>query len=212
MFASLLRMTTKYGFNDVRDQLLKDLRGAYPTRWEDFKAAKVLGEAIFGSPKPHANAVLNLFEAQNVKFAIPFAAYRASIGGFSALTSTQPGAVLPRPTLATTIHGMHVMRSMACRAARVIAYTGHLPVCSDKVCILKVGTNPTKKRMEALGKIYDSIIDEREGGMLTPPSLGRLLCAECTNIVEAVYVPWVRSCCWKELVSVFGVSNGWGDV
>ena len=75
-------MTTKYGFSDIRRQLIKDLKGAYPTRWEDFETAKILGEDIFGSPKPHPNAVLDLFEAQNVRFAIPFAAYRASIGGF----------------------------------------------------------------------------------------------------------------------------------
>ena len=33
VFASLLRMTTKYGFFDVRDQLLKGLKGAHPTKW-----------------------------------------------------------------------------------------------------------------------------------------------------------------------------------
>ncbi|KAF9647781.1 hypothetical protein BDM02DRAFT_3097588, partial [Thelephora ganbajun] len=36
VFASLLRMTTKYDFFGVRDQLIKDLRSAYPTKWEDF--------------------------------------------------------------------------------------------------------------------------------------------------------------------------------
>ena len=54
-------MTTKYGFIDVREQLIEDLRSAYPTEWEDFKAAKVLGEDVFGLPRPHPNAVLNLF-------------------------------------------------------------------------------------------------------------------------------------------------------
>jgi hypothetical protein len=87
-----------------------------------FPKRKVVGEDVFGSPKPHPNAVLNLFMAQNVKFAIPFAAYRASIGGFAALMSDKPGTVLPRHTLATTIHGMHLLRSMASGAARVVAY------------------------------------------------------------------------------------------
>ena len=104
VFASLLRMTTKYGISSVRDQLVKDLRGAYPTTWEDFRSSKVLGEEFFGSPKPHPNAVLNLFEAENVRFAVPFAAYRASIGGFSGLMSDRHGAVLSRRTLATTVH------------------------------------------------------------------------------------------------------------
>ncbi|KAF9646044.1 hypothetical protein BDM02DRAFT_319686 [Thelephora ganbajun] len=132
VFASLLRMTTKYGFFHVREQLIKDLKSAYPTKWEDFRTAKVLGEDIFGSPKPHPNAVLNLFEAQNVRFAIPFAAYRASVGGFSALISDKPGTVLPRHTLATTIHGMHVLRSMASHTARVVTYGGKLWVCPDE--------------------------------------------------------------------------------
>ena len=102
-------MTTKYGFSSVRDQLVEDLRGAYPTKWEDFQGAKVLGEDVFGSPKPHPNAVLKLFEVGSIRFAIPFAAYRAAIGGFSVLMSDKPGTVLPRRTLATTVYGVHVL-------------------------------------------------------------------------------------------------------
>ena len=205
VFASLLRVTKKYGFPDVRDQLLQGLKSAYPTKWGDFQNAKVIGEAVFGSPKPHPNAVLNLFEAQKVKFAIPFAAYRASTGGFSSLMSDKPGTVLQRRTLATTIHGMHVIRSMASHAARVVAYYG---VCTDTTCVLNVGSNPVEKRMEALEKIYNSMIEEREGGVLTPPLLGHLLCAKCTKTSQAVHAQW-GSICWKKLAPVFGVSNSW---
>ena len=88
-------MVTKYGFSDVREQLVDDLKNAYPTKWEDFQTAKVLGEDVFGSPKPHPNAVLNLFLEQKIKLALPFTTYRASIGGFSALVSDEPSAVLP---------------------------------------------------------------------------------------------------------------------
>jgi hypothetical protein len=87
VFASLLRMTTKYGFSDIREALVEDLKVAYPTKLEDFEAAKVLGEDMFGSPKPHPNAVLNLFLEQRIKFALPFAAYRAGLHGPSALAS-----------------------------------------------------------------------------------------------------------------------------
>jgi len=80
-FASLLRMTTKYGFSDVREGLVEDLKRAYPTKREDPRTEKVLGEDIFGSPKPHPNAVLNLFLEQNIKFALPLATYRAALGG-----------------------------------------------------------------------------------------------------------------------------------
>ena len=204
-------MTTKYGFSDVRNQLIKDLKGAYPTKWEDFQTAKVLGEDIFGSPKPHPNAVLNLFVSQNVRFAIPFAAYRASIGGFSALMSDKPGAVLPRHTLATVIHGMHVIRSQASHAARAIAYGGHLGTCSDEMCILKVGIVPVGKRMEVLEKIYNSMVDEREGGVLSPPSLEHSLCLKCTKNIEAIHPPW-GSFFWENLASAFSVPDSWDNL
>ena len=116
-------MTKKYGFSQVRDQLLENIKGAYPTKWKDFLTAKVLGEEVFGSPKPHPNAVLNLFEAQSVRFAIPFAAYRVSIGGFTSIMSDKPGTTLPRRTLATTIHGMHTIRATASHAARCLRGT-----------------------------------------------------------------------------------------
>ena len=199
-------MTTKYGFPNVRDQLLKDLRGAYPTKWEDFQAAKVLGEAVFGSPNPHPNAVLNLFETQNVRFAIPFAAYRASIGGFSALMSDRPGTVLSRRTLAATIHGMHVMR-----AARVIVYGGCLPVCPDKACVFNIGIDCIKRRGGVLDKIYTSNVGEGEGGVLSPPSLGDLPCAKCAGFVEVIHGPW-GSVHWESLPRAFGVSDSWDDL
>ena len=206
VFASLLRMTTKYGFNDVRGQLLKDLEGAYPTKWEDFKAAKVLGEAVFGSPRPHPNSVLNLFEAQDVRFAIPFAAYRASAGDFSALMSDEPGTVLSRRTLATTIRGMLVTS-----AARVIAYGGCLPMCPDEACIFNAGIDPMAKRMAVLDKIYTSNVGEGESGVLSPPSLGDLPCAKCAGFVEVIYDPW-GSVYWENLPQVFGVSDSWDDL
>ena len=99
-------MTTKYGFSDVREGLVEDFKGAYPTKWEDFKKAEVLGEDVFGSPKPHPNAVLNLFLEQGIKFALPFSAYRAGLGGPSSLTSDGPGMVLPRLILTSIIEGM----------------------------------------------------------------------------------------------------------
>ena len=169
VFASLLRMTTKYGFTSVRDQLVEDLRGAYPTKWEDFQGAKVLGEDIFGSPKPHPNTVLNLFEAENVRAAVPFAAYRASIGGVSALMSYKPGTILPPRTLATTIHGMHILRSSASDAARVAVYREYPRVCPDKSCALSVEDSLTEERMVAMERIYSVVIGQREGGPLSSP-------------------------------------------
>jgi len=97
-------MTAKYGFSDIRKALVEDIKGAYPTKWEDFEAARILGEDVFGSPKPHPNAVLNLFLQQDVKFALPFAAYRAGLGGLSALVSGY-GTPTHRPCLHHPRHG-----------------------------------------------------------------------------------------------------------
>ena len=211
VFASLLRMTTKYGLSNVRDQLIKDIEGAYPTKWEGFQNAKVLGEDIFGSPRPHPNEVLNLFEAQNLKFAIPFAAYRASIGGFAALTSSDPGTVLPRHTLATTIYGMHILRSMAAHGARMVAYRTDLWVCPDTTCVLSVDTSPIGPRMEVMGRIYEAMVDQREGGVLSPPRLGHILCARCAERVTATHAAY-SSICWDKLALVFNASGDWDDL
>jgi len=204
-------MTTKYGFSEVRNHLLKDLKGAYPTKWEDFWAAGVLGEDVFGSPKPHPNAVLNLFEAQNVRFAIPFAAYRASIGGFSSLMSDTADTVLPRRTLATTIDGMHILRSMASHLARLVAHGGDLERCFDESPRCVLNARRIKEWNEALEKIYSSLVDEREGGVLAPPLLEDIVCTKCAKIIVAAHISW-GSICWKKLPPVFAICNSWEDL
>ena len=168
VFTSLLRMTTKYGFPDVREALIEDLKGAYPTKWEDFEAARILGEDVFGSPKPHPNAVLNLLLEQRIKFALPFAAYRTAIGGFSALISDESDAVLPRTTLASIIHGMERIRHTMVQISHSIVYDGDLRVCPRRTCALKVGTNPMGRRMEALKKVFGIMVDKSKGDVLSP--------------------------------------------
>ena len=174
-------MTTKYGLSNVRDQFIKDLEGAYPTKWEDYKSAKVLGEDIFGSPKPHPNVVLYLFEGQKVEFAIPFATYRASIGGFKALMSDKP--------------------------ARMVASRGDLWMCTHKACLLGVDMSPIKARMEAVGRIYNVMIDQSKGGLFSAPCLDDLLCQKCAKCVEAIHEAY-GSAYWERLGLVFNVSGG----
>ena len=132
-------MATKYGFSDVREQLVGGFSGAYPTKWEVFEAAGTLGEDVFGSPTPHPNAVLNLFLEQSIKSVPPFATYRASLGGFSALVSDKPSAVLPHLTLASIIHARgagEILRVMT-RATHTIAYKENLPLilCLNEACL-----------------------------------------------------------------------------
>ena len=204
-------MVTKYGFSDVREQLVEDLESAYPTKWEDFQTTKVLGEDVFGSPKPHPNVVLNLFLEQKIKFALPFAAYRASIGGFSALASDEPGAALPRLTLASIIHGRGEAQRTMTIVAHNVVYFGNLGVCAEKACVLNVGINPPERRMEALKKLVDVLVHKNEGEMLSSLSLGTLVCTNCAKRVETMHLDRRKRYVWAGLPSLLGWGS-WGDV
>ena len=188
-------MATKYDFSDVREHLVEDLKGAYPTRWEDFENAKVLGEEVFGSPKPHPNAVLNLFLEQNIKFALPFAAYRASLGGFLSLVSNKPGTALPRPTLTSITYGTAKIRRMMALAAHYIC-TDHLGVCVEEVCVLKPGIN--------MLKIFDAMLSGIEGDLLSPLSLGTVVCTGCAKRLEKIHLSLGRLSAWTLLPKLLG--------
>ncbi|KAF9651088.1 hypothetical protein BDM02DRAFT_962654 [Thelephora ganbajun] len=210
-FTSLLRMATKYGFSDVREGLVKDLKGAYPTKWEDFETAKVLGENIFGLPKPHPNAVLKLFLEQRIKFALPFAAYRAGLGGPSALVSDEPDTVLPRLTLASIVDGMGKMRRVGIVAAHSIVYVLNMGVYSESACTLNVGINRTEQRMEALNKIFNVMLGRDEGDLLSALPLGNIVCADCAKRLEASHLSWRKRFFSAKLPSLLGW-GGWEGI
>jgi hypothetical protein len=211
VFASLLRMTTKYGFSDAREQLVDGIKGAYPTGWEGLGTGVVLGEDIFGSPKPHKNAVLNLFTEQSIKFALPFAAYRAALGGFSSLISDEPGTVLPRRMLASTVYGMEVIRSKLAMLAHVAVCDMGLEGCSNTACAANAGINPPDQRREELAKIYLGVVNGGAGGMLSPPSLGNTVCANCAKKLETPRRRWCEMT-WEKLPHIFGVGNSWEEL
>ena len=190
--ASFLRLATKYGPPDPREQLVEELKEpkeAHPIRWENYETAGVLGKGVSGSPKPHTDAVLNLFVAQNVGFAIPFAFCRASTGVLSAFMSDQPGTVLPRHTLASPIH-------MVPTTTRTIAFDINLGVCPERPCILSADVTPAKRRIEALGRLSDAMYGEGQGGVLNDPSLADVTCPRCTKPLEA-WQAECRSGCWE---------------
>jgi len=195
-------MATKYGFSDIRDGLIEDLKDAYPTKWEDFETAKVLGEDVFGSPKPHPNAVLNLLSEQRVKFALPFAAYRAAMGGFSSLISDESSTVLPRPTLASTIYGIERIRCTMVQFSHSIVYSGHLGVCPREECVLNVGINPIERRMEALKKIFGIMVDKSKGDLLSPLPLGDLVCVDCAKLLDDAHLHYREKFVWRALPSL----------
>ena len=200
-------MTTKYGFSDIREALVEDLKGAYPTEWEDFKAAKVLGEDVFGLPKPHPNAVLNLLLEQRVKFALPFAAYRAAKGGYSSLISNKPGTALPRLTLASTIYSIEWIRRAMVERSHSIVYSGDLRVCPQEWCALNVGIYPLGRRMEALKKVFDKMV-EKNDDLLSPPSLRNHVCVDCAKLLEDAHIRHRKEFVWILLSTLLEEAEG----
>jgi len=199
-------MAAKYGFSDIREALVEDLRSAYPTKWEEFEAARVIGEDLFGSPKPHPNAVLGLFLEQNIKFALPFAAYQACLGGFPAVVSDRPGTVLPLSVLSSIIHGMGTLERMVVLTVRNIVYTRDLGVCPERACALNVGINHAGQRVEALNKIFDLALGASR--VLSPLSLGTtLVCANCARRLEKIHRCFREQYLWKELPGLLGWRN-----
>ena len=193
-------MTTKYGFSDIHEALAEDIKAAYPKKWEDFETATVLGEDVFGAPKPHPNAVLNLFLEQRMKFALPFAAFRAGLGGPSVLASEEPGAVLPRHTLASIIHGMGGMRRAMTYTAQTIAYTyiWDMGGCSEGVCILNDGL------MEVLKKISDVLSESSEDDVLSSLRYEDLFCVDCARRLRNSHRGCRKYIFWAKLPSLLG--------
>ena len=203
-------MATKYGFSEVREQLIHGLEAAYPTKLEAYQTANVLGEDVFGSPKPHPNAVLNLFLEQNVRSALPLAAYRAALCGFPSLLNNGPGATLPRLPLASAVYGMDMIRSEVSRLAHSIVCNMSVKECRGR-CAVNGGDNSPSKKMKELNKIYDAMIKEGKGDVLSSLSLGDIVCENCTGGPQQAY----RLLCemiWEKLPRIFGVGNSWEEL
>jgi len=211
VFASLLRMVTKYGFSDAHEQLVDSIKSAYPTKWEGPGIARVLGEDIFGSPSPHPNAVLNLFMEQSVKFALPFAAYRAALGGISSLTSNAPGTVIPRLPLTSTVYGIELIRAGLAQLAHSTVLNMSLGECQDRTCPVGVDTSPPERRIEVLNMIYDAMVKGGRGDVLFAFSLENIVCANCARTPERAYHHWCTTI-WEELPRIFGVGRSWEEV
>ena len=205
-------MATKYGYCDVRGYLLHLLKDAYPTKWEVYQIASVLGEDVFGSPKPHPNEVLKLFFDQNVRFALPVAAYRAGLGGFSSLINNDPGLALPRLALTSTLHGMDVIRSEVSRRAQSIVRDMSLKGCGDWRCVANNDVNALEQRTEGLDDIYDVMVKGDGGDVLSPLSLGgHVVCADCAKAAENRYYH-LRATIWEVLPRSFKVGNSWEEI
>lgn len=204
-------MATKYGYSDLREQLLHSLKDAYPTKWEACQNTSVFGEDVFESPKPHPNAVLNLFLDQKVRFAMPVAAYRAGLGGFSSLISYDPGLTLPRLALGSIFRGMDVIRSEVSQRTYSIVCNMSLKGCRNGKCVVNGGGYSPERRLKGLDEMYDVMVRRDKGDVLASLSFGDLVCVDCATMVEKEYGR-LRAVIWENLPRIFRVGNSWEDV
>jgi hypothetical protein len=113
--------------------------------------------------------------------------------------------------LAIAINGMHVLRAAASTFAHMAVYMGFLRVCSNESCTLNMEISSVKKRVIAMEKVCSAVIDQREGGLLSPPSLGHLLCTKCAKPMEMAHAIWAPDV-WKGLALAFNISRSWDDL
>jgi len=140
-----------------------------------------------------------------MKFALPFAAYRAGLGGPSVLSSEEPGAVLPRLALASIIHGMGGMRRAMTYTAQTIAYTWDMGGCSEGVCVLNDGL------MEVLKKISDVLSDSSEGDVLSSLRYEDVFCVDCARRLRNSHRGCRKHLFWTRLPSLLGW-EGWEGI
>ena len=109
---------------NLRAQLLETVRDAYPKNFEGLDPSKALGENVFDGPKPHPNAVLNLFVQQKVTSALPMAYYMAVRRGSDSLMDTRlpTSARLSGQTLRCAIRGLIALREMELKETHRIVF------------------------------------------------------------------------------------------
>jgi len=156
-FSSILRMATRYQIPSIREQILEDLDAAYPTKFIVYECSKVHGEDVFGEPLPHPNAVLNLFNECDVKFALPFAFYRACRAGLASLTASSANVALPPSVLRVTIRGLGELKEAELNAAKTMLFGPKLQTCERRTCYRKTSLYTAKNGSNIFQSIFDSV-------------------------------------------------------
>ena len=195
-FSSLLRMATKYKFQEIRSQIIPDLLPAYPTQLSDYKTSSCLGEAVFGSPLPHPNSVLDLFVKCEVSFALPFAYYRACIAGDPALLNASAGeTALPTNTLKAALRGQARLKGGEVRLAKRLT----LQDCGGWGCS---GKTPSGR-----AQVFNWILPgaTTQGGVLEKGDfMGSGYCSQCSQTL-AQGLSEAQEETWENLPSYFGL-------
>jgi len=200
---------------DLRAQLLETIRDAYPENFEGLGPSKTLGENVFDGPKPHPNAVLNLFVQQKVTSALPMAYYMAVRRGSNSLMDGRlpTGAMLSGQTLRCAISGLIALREMELKEThRIICTSSNHVDCTSMDCPpRRSGGRLDAEIIGAHQRIFDRITGSAVGGtkILQVLSAGEFaedmeskFCQVCVEKMQAAHVE-VRRKAWAALPEVF---------
>lgn len=211
-------MTTSYKIGNVREQILEDLRDAYPKTFEAYEKSETLGERVFGTPKPHPNTVLKLFETCNVAFALPFAYYRACTAGTLALTSVAPTLRLPPRVLAAAAVGQSRLKARELQVVRQFLFDRPAKKfsCSAWLC---PGSHETNHRRSGQTSPYERLfnsvssqsseVDMAVSVLETNTLADDAFCARCLERFNAC-LEATREEIWISLPRIFGL-NPWSN-
>ena len=200
----------------LRTRLLETICGAYPDTFEGLDPSKVLGEDVFDGPKPHPNAVLNLFIQQAVTSALPMAYYMAARRGSDSLMDTRlpPSATLSGQTLRSATRGLMALREMELKETYQIAFTIKDPVrgvtCSSPECFCWRGSISDGRIIRECQQVFDRVTGSAVGGtrILQVLSASELavpeFCQECVEKMQVGHAE-VRRKAWAALPEVFGL-------
>ena len=202
---------------NLRARLLETIREAYPQSFEGLDPSKTLGENAFDGPKPHPNAVLNLFAQQKVTSALPMAYYMAARRGLDSLMDTRlpASATLSGQTLRSAMRGLMVLREMELMETHRIVFTASNRIsCPSTDCpSRRYGGRLDAEVIRAHQRVFDRITRSTVGGtrILQVLSVGEVaedteskFCQVCVEKMQAAHGEMRRKV-WAALPEVFGL-------
>ena len=205
---------------NLRARLLETICDAYPENFEGLDPSKALGESVFDGPKPHPNAVLNLFVQQNVTSALPMAYYMAARRGLDSLMDTRlpSSATLSGQTLISAMRGLMALREMELKETHQIVFTikdtSNRVGCSSTECPSRHSKGLLDaKTIGAHQRTFDRITGSAIGGtrILQVLSASEFaedteskFCHVCAEKMQAAHAE-VRKKVWAALPEVFGL-------
>ena len=82
-----------------------------------------------------------------------------------------------------------------------LVYNRNLNVCPQTACALNAGMG---RGIEGLKKIFDVMVDKSKGNILSPLSLGGLVCVRCAKLLEGAHIRFREQFVWEALPGLLG--------